>query len=140
GLSGGARGGRGCSLRPVQQVAGQHHRQPDGLPGHQQPISWRTSGFSCGGPSPRPGRQRQNRRQPRRCQPSTALGPDQEQVVFPFLVQPPNVEPKQLVPSSKASTTLGTEGNLELLAEEQVVHDEALTAADGGDECVEEEL
>src|SRR5262249_28023916 len=52
----------------------------------------------------------------------------------------PNVEPKQLVPSSKASTTLGTEGNLELLAEEQVVHDEALTAADGGGECVEEEL
>src|SRR5262249_61912135 len=93
-----------------------------------------------GGPSPRPGRQRQNRRQPRRCQPSTALGPDQEEVVFPFLVQPPNVEPKQVVPSSKASTTLGTEGNLELLAEEQVVHDEALRGADGGDECVEEEL
>ena len=32
-----------------------------------------------------------------------------------------------------------TEGNLELLAEKQVLHDEALTAADGGDEGGQEE-
>jgi len=53
-------------------------------------------------------------------------------------VQAPNQEPKELVPSSKAWTTLGTEGNLELPAEKQVLDDEALTA-DGGDEGGQEE-
>ncbi|HKF19477.1 MAG TPA: hypothetical protein VKF14_20125 [Candidatus Dormibacteraeota bacterium] len=63
------------------------------------------------------------------------LRPDQEQVASPVLVQAPD----ELVSSSEAWTTLNTEGHLELLAEKQVLHDEAPTVADGGDEGGQEE-
>ena len=67
------------------------------------------------------------------------LRPDQEQVASPVLVQAPDEEPEELVPSSEAWPTLGTEGNLELLAEKQVLHDEAPTAAGSGDEGGQDE-
>jgi len=67
------------------------------------------------------------------------LRPDQKQVASPVLVKAPHEKPEELVSSSEAWTALGTEGNLELLAEKQVLHDEALTVADGGDEGGQEE-
>ena len=47
--------------------------------------------------------------------------------------------PEELVPSSERWSTPGAEGDLELLAEEQILNEEALTAADGGDEGGQEE-
>ena len=67
------------------------------------------------------------------------LRPDQEQVASPVLVQAPNQEPKELVPSSEAWPPPGTEGNPELLAEKQVLDDKALTTAAGGYEGGQEE-
>jgi hypothetical protein len=54
-------------------------------------------------------------------------------------VQAPDEEPEELVPSPEAWPPPGTEGDLELLAEEQVLDDDALTAADGCDEGGEDE-
>src|SRR5215469_13112353 len=101
-------------------------------------ISSRTSGFSRGRPRARPERQRQKRRQPQRCQLSTVSGRTGSRgVASPGACAGRGA--KELVPNSEARTPLGTEGNLELLAEKQVLHDEALTAADGGDEGGQDE-
>src|SRR5262249_13496777 len=67
------------------------------------------------------------------------LRPDQKQVASPVLAQAPHEEPEELAPSSEAWPPLGTQGNQELLAEEQVLDDEVLTAADGGDEGGQDE-
>jgi len=55
-------------------------------------------------------------------------------VASPVLVQALDEEPEQLVPSSEAWPTLGAKGDLKLLAEEQVLDDEAPTASEGGDD------
>src|SRR5689334_19543612 len=60
------------------------------------------------------------------------LGLDQAQVAWPVTLETTYEEPEELVPSPEAGTMPGAEGDLELLAEEQVLDDEALTAADGG--------
>ena len=62
------------------------------------------------------------------------LRPDQEQVASPVLVQASGAEPEEFIPSSEAGPTLGAKGDLQLLAEEQILDDEAPTAADGGDD------
>ena len=49
-------------------------------------------------------------------------------------VEATDEEPEELVPSPEAWTMPGAEGDLELLAEEQVLDDQTLKAADGGDE------
>ncbi len=48
-------------------------------------------------------------------------------------------EPEQLVPGAEARPTLATECDLELLAQEQVLEEEALAAAQGVDERGQEE-
>src|SRR5262249_9581817 len=101
-------------------------------------IGSRTSRFSRGRPSPRPERQRQNSRQPRRCQPSTGCGRTEAGGVS-SRGEAPHEEPEELGSSSQAWTTLGTPGNLDLRAEEQVLHHEVLTATDGGDEGGQDE-
>ena len=68
------------------------------------------------------------------------LWPDQEQVASPVPVQAPENKPEELIPSSEAWPTLGAKGDLKLLAEEQVLDDEAPTAADGGDDSGKCEL
>jgi hypothetical protein len=62
------------------------------------------------------------------------LGPDQEEVASPVPVEAVDDEPEQLVPGAEAGPTLATESDLELLAEEQVLEQEALAAAQGVDE------
>ena len=62
------------------------------------------------------------------------LRPNQQQMASPALVQAPDEEPEEFIPSSEAWTTLRAKGDLELLAEEQVLDDEALMAADSSDE------
>jgi hypothetical protein len=47
-------------------------------------------------------------------------------------VQALDEEPEELAPSSEAWPTPRAKGNLKLLAEEQVLDDEALPAAEGG--------
>jgi hypothetical protein len=61
------------------------------------------------------------------------LGPDQEEVASPVPVEAVDDEPEQLVPGAEAGPTLATECDLELLAEEQVLEEEALAAAQGVD-------
>ncbi len=97
-------------------------------------ISSRTSEFKRGLPRAGPDRQRQKRRQPRRRQPSTVSGRTRSRRRLQSWCKAPDEEPEELVASSEAWPPLGTDGNLELLAEEQVLHDEAPTAANGGDE------
>jgi hypothetical protein len=60
------------------------------------------------------------------------LGSNQERVASVVAFESADEEPEELVASSEAWTTPGAEGDLELLAEEQVLDDEALTATDGG--------
>ncbi len=48
-------------------------------------------------------------------------------------------KPEELVPGSDARTALVTKGDLKLLAEEQVLEEEALAAAQGIDERGQEE-
>jgi|SRR5215472_8310696 len=66
------------------------------------------------------------------------LGPDQEEVASPVPVEAADAEPEELVPGAEAGTVLTTEGDLELLAEEKVLEEEALVAPEGADERGEE--
>jgi hypothetical protein len=70
------------------------------------------------------------------------LGPDQEEVASPVPVEAADQEPEEPVPSTEARPALGAEGDLELLAEEQVLKEQALAAAEsaskGGQEEAEE--
>src|SRR5215472_8725934 len=61
------------------------------------------------------------------------LGPDQEEVVSPVPVEAVDAEPEELIPGAEARTALTTQGNLELLAQEQVLEEEALMASEGAD-------
>ena len=65
---------------------------------------------------------------------------DQEQVASPVPVEAATME--ELVPGAEVRPTLATEGDLELLAEEQVLKEETLAAAEsvceGGQEEREE--
>ena len=106
--------------------------------GFWRPMVAIGSRFSRGRPSPRPERQRQNSRQPRRCRPSAVSGRTEAGGVSSRGAAP-HEEPEELGSSSQAWTTLGTPGNLELRAEEQVLHHEVLTATDGGDEGGQDE-
>ena len=67
------------------------------------------------------------------------LGPDQEEVASPVPVEAADDEPEKLVTGAEAGTALATESDLELLAEEQVLEEETLAAAQGADERHEEE-
>ncbi len=67
------------------------------------------------------------------------FGPDQEEVASPVRVDAPDHEPEELVASVEAGPALGTERDLELLAEQQVLEDEALTAAEGASKGGREE-
>jgi hypothetical protein len=104
-------------------------------------ISSRISGFRRGRPSGRRDRQRQNRRNPGDAS-QHGLRPDQEEVAFPAPVEAADDEPEEPVPSPEGRPALGAECDLELLAEEQVLDEEALAAAEsaskGGQEEAEE--
>jgi len=71
-----------------------------------------------------------------------SLGPDQEEVAFPVPVEATDDEPEEPVPSAEARPAPGAEGDLELLAEEQVLDQEALAAVEsankGGQEQAKE--
>jgi hypothetical protein len=67
------------------------------------------------------------------------LGPDQEQVTSPVPVETPDEEPEELLTGAEAGPALATECDLELLAEEQVLEEEALAAAEDAGEGGEEE-
>jgi hypothetical protein len=67
------------------------------------------------------------------------LGPDQEEVASPVLVEAVDHEPEELVANVEARPALGAEGDLELLAEEQVLEEESLAAAEGANEGGPEE-
>ena len=67
------------------------------------------------------------------------LGPDQEEVASPVRVEAVDEKPEELVSGSEARTALVMEGDLELLAEEQVLEEDALAAAQGIDERGQEE-
>jgi hypothetical protein len=54
-------------------------------------------------------------------------------------VQAVEENPEELVSGAEARTALVTEGDLELLAEEQVLEEEALATAQGVDESGQEE-
>ncbi len=71
--------------------------------------------------------------------PQHGLGPDQEEMASPVLVEAPDDEPEELVASAEARPALGAEGDLELLAEEQVLEEEALAAAERASEGGQEE-
>jgi hypothetical protein len=66
--------------------------------------------------------------------PQHGLGPDQEEVASPVPLEAVDEKPEELVWGSEARTALVTEGDLELLAEEQVLEEEALATAQGVDE------
>jgi hypothetical protein len=67
------------------------------------------------------------------------LGPDQEEVASPAPVEAADDEPEELVASLEARPALGAESDLELLAEEQVLDEEALAAAESASEGGQEE-
>jgi hypothetical protein len=58
------------------------------------------------------------------------LRPDQEEVAFPAPVEAADDDPEELVASLEAGPVLGAECHLELLAEEQVLEEETLAAAE----------
>jgi hypothetical protein len=60
-------------------------------------------------------------------------------VASPVPVKAAGEEPKELVPGAEAGPTLGAEGDLELLAEEQVLEEEPLVAAEKAGESGNEE-
>ena len=62
------------------------------------------------------------------------LGPDQEEVASPVPVEATDQEPEELVASVEAGPMPAAECDLELLAEEQVLEEEALPAAEGASE------
>jgi len=66
-------------------------------------------------------------------------GPDQEEVASPVPVEAVDEKPEELVSGSEARPALVTEGDLELLAEEPVLEEETLAAAQGVDERGQEE-
>ena len=66
-------------------------------------------------------------------------GPDQEEVASPVPVETANEEPEELVTGAEAGPGLATEGDLKLLAEEQVLEEEATAAAEDAGEGSEEE-
>jgi hypothetical protein len=70
------------------------------------------------------------------------LRPDQAEVVSPAPVDAAGDEPEELVANAEAGPALGAECDLELLAEEQVLEEEALAAperaSEGGQEEAEE--
>ncbi len=49
------------------------------------------------------------------------LGPDQEEVASPVPVEAADHEPEEPVPSAEARPASGAEGDLEVLAEEQIL-------------------
>ena len=67
------------------------------------------------------------------------LGPDHKEVASPVPVEAADDEPEELVPGAEAGPVLATEGDLKLLAQEQVLEEEALAAAEGGDEGGQDE-
>ena len=68
------------------------------------------------------------------------LGADQEEVASPVPVEVAEDEPEELITGAEAGPTLATEGDLELLAQEQILDEETLVAAEGAGEGGEEEL
>jgi hypothetical protein len=62
--------------------------------------------------------------------PSQGLRPDQDEVASPVPLEAADEEPKELVPSPKAWTMPGAEGDLELRTKEQVLDEEALAPAE----------
>jgi hypothetical protein len=67
------------------------------------------------------------------------LGADQEEVASPVPLEAVDEKPEELVSGAEARPALVTEGDLELLAEEQVLEEEALATAQGVDESGQEE-
>jgi hypothetical protein len=67
------------------------------------------------------------------------FGPDPEEVASPVMVEAADHEPEELVASVEAGPALGAERDLELLAKQQVLEDEALTAAEGTSKRGQEE-
>jgi len=67
------------------------------------------------------------------------LGADQEEVASPIPLDAVEEKPEELVSGAEARPELVTEGDLELLAEDQVLEEEALAAAQGVDERGQEE-
>jgi hypothetical protein len=102
-------------------------------------ISSRTSEFRRGRPKARPERRRQNRRQPRQCQPSTVSGRTRSRWRCQFRWRRRTRSQKSSSQARRRGRCWGAEGDRELLAEEQVLDDQALTAADAGDEGGQDE-
>ncbi len=67
------------------------------------------------------------------------LRPDQDEVTSPVPVEAADEEPEELVSGAEAGPVLATEGDQKLLAEEQVLEEEALAAAESAGERGEEE-
>ena len=102
-------------------------------------IKARTSAFRRGRPSGQRERQRQNRRQPWRCQVSTVAGVTRRRWRRPVPVETADDEPEELVTGAEAGPGLATGGDLKLLAKEQVLEEQAPAAKEDAGEGSEEE-
>ena len=102
-------------------------------------ISVRTSGFKRGRPQGAAGTPAPEEAPALAMPAQHGLGADQEEVASPVPLEAVDEKPEELVSGAEARQALVTEGDLELLAEEQVLEEEALAAAQGFDERGQEE-
>jgi hypothetical protein len=110
-----------------------------GLSAAMVAIRVRTSGVRRGRPKGQPDRQRQNRRQPLRCQRSTVSGRTKSRWRRQLWWMRRTTSQKSLSRAWRRGRRWEQSATWSLLAEEQVLEEEALTAAEGASKGGEEE-